>query len=172
MCIPTFLVQYFDKEVNFCTNTYPDEWMGIAYGWLWLLLLAFIPVSLMFALYSRVVYALWFKPTEAIDSNNLQQVCSEIPAPNRACTCQNGGREEPGWVWGGGGGAVANAIYVGNKSRLHAIIYSFKGAVCRFYHNFERFKNTPRSYITQQKWFYFGKHHSANDKNPLGSVDG
>ena len=49
---------------------------------------------------------------------------------------------------------------------------SFKGAVSRFYHEFERFKNTPRSYIAQQKWFYFGNHHSANDNNPLGSEYG
>ena len=47
-----------------------------------------------------------------------------------------------------------------------------KGAVSRFYHDFERFKNTPRSYMTQQKWFYFGKHHSTNDNNPSGSEDG
>ena len=47
-----------------------------------------------------------------------------------------------------------------------------KGTVSRFYHDFERFKNTPRSCITQQKWFYFGKHHSTNDNNPLGSEDG
>ena len=47
-----------------------------------------------------------------------------------------------------------------------------KGAVSRFYHGFERFKNTTRSYITQQKWFYFGQQHSTNDDNPLGSEDG
>ena len=50
--------------------------------------------------------------------------------------------------------------------------YPFKGAVSRFYHDFERFKNTPRSYITQQKRFYLRKHHSTNDNNPLGSEDG
>ena len=48
----------------------------------------------------------------------------------------------------------------------------FKGAVSRFYHDFERFKDTPRPYMTQQKWFYFGKHHSTNDNNPLESEDG
>ena len=53
-----------------------------------------------------------------------------------------------------------------------AEISEFNGAVSRFYHEFERFKNTPRSYITNQKWFYFGKHHSTNDNNPLGSEDG
>ena len=29
-----------------------------------------------------------------------------------------------------------------------------------------------RSYITKQKWFYFGKHQTTNDNNPLGSEDG
>ena len=33
----------------------------------------------------------------------------------------------------------------------------FKGAVSRYYHDFERFKNTPRSYITQQKMVLFWK---------------
>ena len=47
-----------------------------------------------------------------------------------------------------------------------------KGAVSLCDHDFERFKNTPRSYITWQKWFYFGKHHSTNDNNPSGSEDG
>ena len=48
----------------------------------------------------------------------------------------------------------------------------FKGAVSRFYHDFERCKNSSRSYITEQKWFYFGKHHSTNDNKPLESEDG
>ena len=47
-----------------------------------------------------------------------------------------------------------------------------KGAVSWFYYDFERFINTPRPYITQQKLFSFGKHHSINDNNPLGSEDG
>ena len=59
-------------------------------------------------------------------------------------------------------------LKVTNKAQFEC----FKGAVSRFYHDFERIKNTPRSYITQQKWFYFGKHHSTNNNNPLGSEDG
>ena len=66
--------------------------------------------------------------------------------------------------------------------RLHCIIIywhtnligwssSLKGAVSQFYHDCEGFKNTPRSYITHQKWLYLGKHHSTNN-NPLGSGDG
>ena len=47
-----------------------------------------------------------------------------------------------------------------------------KGIVSPFYHDFERFKNTPRPCITQQKWFYVGQHQPTNDSNPLGSEDG
>lgn len=78
--IPEFLVRSFDKEVNFCTLTFPEEWMGKAYSWIWCVLLAFLPVSLMTALYSRVVYALWFKRTEPFDGNNLQQVWNKNQA--------------------------------------------------------------------------------------------
>ena len=55
------------------------------------------------------------------------------------------------------------------------------GAVTQFYRDFERFKNTARSYIAKMVlvWTganlirsWFGKHHSANDNNPLGSEDG
>ena len=59
-----------------------------------------------------------------------------------------------------------------NSNAIDVEIERIKGAVSRFYHDFERFKSTPRSYITQRKWFYFGKHHSTNDNNPLGSEDG
>ena len=59
---------------------------------------------------------------------------------------------------------------------IHTLLVSdirlLKGAVSRSYHDFERFKYTPRSYINQQKGFYFGKHRSTNDNNPLGSEDG
>ena len=35
----------------------------------------------------------------------------------------------------------------GGVENIHQIFVVFKGAVSRFYHDFERFKNTPRSYI-------------------------
>ena len=63
------------------------------------------------------------------------------------------------------------AANLDSKSTFSTRYDSIKEAVSRFYHDLERFKNTPRSYITQQKWFYFGKHHSTNDNNPLGSED-
>ena len=59
-----------------------------------------------------------------------------------------------------------------NNYQSHSCCVDLIGAVSRFYHDFERFKNTRRSYITQQKWFYFGRHHSTNDNDTLGSEDG
>ena len=76
MSIPEFLVKNYDTEEEyFCSMVYPEEWMGTAYSWIWFLFSAFIPVSLMAVLYSRIVYALWFKRTESTEgNNNLQQV--------------------------------------------------------------------------------------------------
>ena len=57
-------------------------------------------------------------------------------------------------------------------TKMTSVSVMVKGTVSWFYDDFERFKNTPRSYVTQQIWFYFVKHHSTNDNNPLGSEDG
>ncbi|XP_020605004.1 pyroglutamylated RFamide peptide receptor-like [Orbicella faveolata] len=57
---PGFLVKNFDAKAAFCIRRYPEEWMAKTYTLIWFLLLAFFPVVIMAALYSRVVHTLWF----------------------------------------------------------------------------------------------------------------
>lgn len=64
--IPLFLIANFDDE-NFCAWTWHDQWMPKAYSLIWLVLVA-LSLALMVVLYSRVVYALWFKSD---DDNHL-----------------------------------------------------------------------------------------------------
>jgi len=70
--IPGFLVKNFDEEARFCIRSYPKEWMGKAFTLTWFLVLGFLPVALMVALYVRVVYTLWFKGQE-LDRNKSRQ---------------------------------------------------------------------------------------------------
>lgn len=77
LSMPEFLFKSFNNKLDSCTYIFPVEWMGRAYGSMWLVFSAFVPISLMVALYSRIVYALWFKRTESIESNNTQQVWNE-----------------------------------------------------------------------------------------------
>ena len=57
---PMFLVTNFDKDLDWCVYTWPEEWMGKAYSMVWFLFTGFFPVTFMIALYSQVVYTLWF----------------------------------------------------------------------------------------------------------------
>ena len=74
MNTPEFLVKNFEKQQDFCTQMWPAEWMGKAYGVTWWLVLGVCPVSVMAALYFRVVYTLWFKSDVSSEQNNMQQV--------------------------------------------------------------------------------------------------
>ena len=71
---PVFLVQYFDSEVNYCIQVWPEQWMGKAYSFTWFTFTAFLPVSMMIFLYSRVVYTMWFNGVEPSQRNHRQQV--------------------------------------------------------------------------------------------------
>ena len=57
---PLFLSRNFDKEKDWCVSTWSEEWMGKTYGMVWFLFTGFFPVTFMIALYSQVVYTLWF----------------------------------------------------------------------------------------------------------------
>ncbi|XP_020626597.1 pyroglutamylated RFamide peptide receptor-like, partial [Orbicella faveolata] len=48
------------KSGNSCVSIWPEDWMGKAYSVAWFVGV-FIPLIVMIGLYSRVVYALWFK---------------------------------------------------------------------------------------------------------------
>ena len=68
--IPLFLVTTFDESIGDCKWDWPGgRWMGAAYETTWLVLLAIIPLIVMTALYSRVMYTLWFKRN---DGNGLE----------------------------------------------------------------------------------------------------
>ena len=64
MNIPWILVVNYSKELRACTDFWPEKWMSKAYSMAVFLLESFFPVSLMAALYIRVVYTLWFKRGE------------------------------------------------------------------------------------------------------------
>ena len=66
--LPLFLVTIFDESNGDCKWNWPERWVGGAYDTAWLVLLAIIPLIVMAGLYSRVVYALWFKRN---DDNEL-----------------------------------------------------------------------------------------------------
>ena len=65
--MPLFLVAKFDEEINFCTWKWPEKWMRKTYSMVWFIFVL-LPLVLMVALYSRVVYRLWFK---CCDDNQL-----------------------------------------------------------------------------------------------------
>ncbi|KAL9978218.1 hypothetical protein ACROYT_G015713 [Oculina patagonica] len=58
--IPLFLVRNLEKRSNRCVDVWPESWMGKAYSLIWLSF-TLLTLALMAGLYSRVVYALWFK---------------------------------------------------------------------------------------------------------------
>lgn len=64
MNIPEFLARTFEKSLNTCIEEYPEKWMGKAYSMTWLVGFAVLPILIMVALYSTVVYNLWFKRQE------------------------------------------------------------------------------------------------------------
>ena len=89
--IPWILLENYSEELGACSGTWPAKWMIKAYSMTWFLLMGFLPVSLMAALYIRVVYALWFKRGEhsqqqvfffhsfySMDKNRLCHFCSRL----------------------------------------------------------------------------------------------
>ena len=71
---PEFLAKTYDKKTDYCTQMFPEEWMGKAYSLFWFLMLGIFPVSLMATVYSRVVYSLWFKRDAPNEHSCRQQV--------------------------------------------------------------------------------------------------
>lgn len=64
---------------------WPNEWLPKAYSSTWLFVAGIIPVTLMTALYSKVVYSLWFKKHEN-NSENTNQVAFVSDCYYRSCT--------------------------------------------------------------------------------------
>lgn len=73
--LPKFLTRTFDEQKNHCIQSWPKTWMITTYCLAWLLLVIASAVT-MIALYSKVVYTLWFKSNENNPLNHKQQVGS------------------------------------------------------------------------------------------------
>ncbi len=71
---PGFLITNFDKEIDGCGESFPEEWMAKAYSLTWLLSTTALPLALMVGLYSTVAYALWFKRNEDSQLTHQQKV--------------------------------------------------------------------------------------------------
>ncbi|XP_015773333.1 PREDICTED: tachykinin-like peptides receptor 99D isoform X4 [Acropora digitifera] len=80
LCLPDFLVKDFCKSYRACVANWPPAhaWMPKAYILLWTILIAAIPVSVMTVLYSRVVFTLWLKPSQAIVHDPSEQGRSRV----------------------------------------------------------------------------------------------
>ena len=72
---PGFLVTNFDKRIESCGETFPDQWMAKAYSLTWILATTAVPLALMVGLYSMVVYTLWFKRNDDNELTYRQKVC-------------------------------------------------------------------------------------------------
>ncbi|XP_078349143.1 pyroglutamylated RF-amide peptide receptor-like [Oculina patagonica] len=70
--IPKFLIKSFEKKSNSCVDTWPEQWMVMAYNVTWDIIIA-LPLLLMVVLYSRVVYSLWLKRDDSYQLNVQQE---------------------------------------------------------------------------------------------------
>ena len=74
--LPLYIVKDVVKKTksNSCeSHLWPEGWMGKAYSVAWLVVV-FVSVALMAALYSRVVHILWFKRNDNNQPNRQQKV--------------------------------------------------------------------------------------------------
>jgi len=60
-----------------CIEYWPSKWLYKAYTLTWFFVAGIIPVLLMTVLYSRVVYALWFKRKQD-NLENTRQVITAL----------------------------------------------------------------------------------------------
>ena len=58
---PGFLSSDYKTTLGICIMDFTEEWMGKAFSVVWFLVFGGLPIPLMLALYSTVVYNLWFK---------------------------------------------------------------------------------------------------------------
>ena len=86
--VPAFLSYVYVKEVGGCVYLLTEEWMGKLLSMSWFIFLGFLPVVVMTALYSRVVYALWFKSSDNA-GNNSQQVGKTYPTNTAVSLCSS-----------------------------------------------------------------------------------
>ncbi|KAL9957294.1 hypothetical protein ACROYT_G038911 [Oculina patagonica] len=61
MEMPGFVSSDYNQTLGICIMDFSEEWMGKAFSVVWFLVFGGLPIPLMLALYSSVVYNLWFK---------------------------------------------------------------------------------------------------------------
>ena len=83
---PMFLSRNFDKELDWCVCTWSEEWMGKAYSMVWFLFTGFFPVTFMIALYSQVVYTLWFTRSKPRGRQHCVQQVRNLNKNKMLCT--------------------------------------------------------------------------------------
>ena len=75
---PGFLSSDYSKPFGTCILAFPEEWMGKAFSVVWFLVFGGLPIPLMLALYSTVVYNLWFKRSIQNELSYQQKVWIEV----------------------------------------------------------------------------------------------
>lgn len=60
--LPLFITMQYNKEIDFCTEFWPENWMPRAYSTAWFVLFGALPIGLMSVLYCRVIRRLWIHP--------------------------------------------------------------------------------------------------------------
>ena len=59
--LPAIYVRFYNDDNNFCSYEFPEQWQGLSNGFLWLIASLIVPAGVMWVLYARVIYNLWFK---------------------------------------------------------------------------------------------------------------
>ncbi|XP_031573637.1 QRFP-like peptide receptor [Actinia tenebrosa] len=71
LTFPSFFTLEFSKDLQLCMEQWSMQplWVATTYSTLWLIFVGVIPISIMFVLYSRVIYSLWFKQNQVQGTN-------------------------------------------------------------------------------------------------------
>ncbi|KAK2570947.1 Pyroglutamylated RF-amide peptide receptor [Acropora cervicornis] len=77
---PLFFAIHFDKDENFCLESWPAPVYGRINSTAWLIVVGIIPGAIMLVLYSKVVHNLWFKKVtnEAIGKTAVRKARKKV----------------------------------------------------------------------------------------------
>ena len=59
--LPAICMGFYDDESKVCSYEYPEHWQQVSYGFLFMIASLIVPAGVMWVLYARVIYNLWFK---------------------------------------------------------------------------------------------------------------
>ena len=78
---PGFLSSDYSKPLGICIMAFTEDWMGKAFSVVWFLVFGGLPIPVMLALYSTVVYNLWFKRNDQNGLSFQQKVRAAVLSP-------------------------------------------------------------------------------------------